>query len=114
MNTKTVEEQNITDEELELIQNTDPASDPMDAATTGSDSRPESSEPGVVPSAISLQEIERLKAERDQLFDRLARMQAEFDNARKREARERKEFRDFAAPARSSSFCRLWIIFSLR
>ena len=28
MNTKTVEEHNITDDELELIQNTDPASDP--------------------------------------------------------------------------------------
>ena len=38
MNTKTVEEQNISDEELELIQNTDPASDPMDAADgTGSE-----------------------------------------------------------------------------
>ena len=32
MNTKTIDEHNITDEELELIQNTDPASDPMDAA----------------------------------------------------------------------------------
>ena len=47
MNTKTVEEHNISDEELELIQNTDPASDPMDATTTGSDSKQESSAPGV-------------------------------------------------------------------
>jgi len=30
------------------------------------------------------------------LLDRLARLQAEFDNARKREARERAEFRDYA------------------
>ena len=29
-------------------------------------------------------EIEQLKGERDQLLDRLARLQAEFDNARKR------------------------------
>jgi molecular chaperone GrpE len=37
-----------------------------------------------------------LKADRDQLFDRLARLQAEFDNARKRQERERQEFRDYA------------------
>jgi len=42
-------------------------------------------------------EIERLKAERDQLLDRLARLQAEFDNARKRVERERAEFREFVA-----------------
>jgi molecular chaperone GrpE len=30
------------------------------------------------------------------LLDRLARLQAEFDNARKRETRERADFRDFA------------------
>ncbi len=94
MNTKTVEVQNTSDEELELIQNTDPASDPMDAATTGIDSRQETS---VAPtSGVSVEEFERLKTERDQLFDRMARLQAEFDNARKREARERVDFRDFA------------------
>ena len=37
-----------------------------------------------------------MKAERDQLLDRLARLQAEFDNARKRAERERMEFRDYA------------------
>jgi molecular chaperone GrpE len=41
-------------------------------------------------------EFDRVKAERDSLLDRLARLQAEFENARKREARERNEFRDFA------------------
>jgi molecular chaperone GrpE len=41
-------------------------------------------------------EIELLKAERDQLLDRLARLQAEFENARKRAERERTEFRDYA------------------
>ncbi|MGC9292508.1 MAG: nucleotide exchange factor GrpE [Acidobacteriaceae bacterium] len=45
---------------------------------------------------ISHEEHGQLKAERDQLLDRLARLQAEFDNARKREARERAEFRDYA------------------
>src|SRR6202166_1663613 len=42
-------------------------------------------------------EIEKLKAERDALLDRLARLQAEFDNARKRAVREQQEFREFAA-----------------
>ncbi len=41
-------------------------------------------------------EYDQLKAERDQLFDRLARLQAEFDNARKRGEREKVEFRDIA------------------
>ena len=41
-------------------------------------------------------EYEQLKAERDQLVDRLARTQAEFENARKRAEREKQEYRDFA------------------
>ncbi len=36
-------------------------------------------------------ELEQVKGERDQLLDRLARLQAEFDNARKREAKERQD-----------------------
>ncbi len=38
----------------------------------------------------------KLQAERDALFDRLARLQAEFDNYRKRSAKEQESFRDFA------------------
>jgi molecular chaperone GrpE len=45
---------------------------------------------------VSPEEFEKLKAERDQLLDRLARLQAEFENARKRGERERVEFRDYA------------------
>jgi molecular chaperone GrpE len=41
-------------------------------------------------------EIEQLRGERDQLTDRLARLQAEFDNARKREVKERQDTRDYA------------------
>jgi len=41
-------------------------------------------------------EYEQLKAERDQLVDRLARTQAEFENARKRTEREKQEYRDYA------------------
>jgi len=42
-------------------------------------------------------ETEKLKNERDALLDRLARLQAEFDHARKRAAREQQDFREFAA-----------------
>ncbi len=41
-------------------------------------------------------DVEKLKAERDSLVDRLARLQAEFENARKRTAREQQEFREYA------------------
>jgi molecular chaperone GrpE len=44
----------------------------------------------------ALSEVEKLRAERDMLLDRLARMQAEFDNARKRAAKEQQDFRDYA------------------
>jgi len=46
-------------------------------------------------SAVS--ETEKLRAERDALLDRLVRLQAEFDNARKRAVREQQDFREFAA-----------------
>ena len=45
---------------------------------------------------VSREEFDKLKAERDQLLDRLARLQAEFENARKRGERERVEFREYA------------------
>jgi molecular chaperone GrpE len=41
-------------------------------------------------------ELEKLKAERDSAIDRLARLQAEFENARKRAAREQQDFREYA------------------
>jgi molecular chaperone GrpE len=41
-------------------------------------------------------ECEQLRTERDQLVDRVARLQAEFENARKRAERERLDFRDYA------------------
>jgi molecular chaperone GrpE len=47
--------------------------------------------------AGAISETDKLKAERDALLDRLARLQAEFDNARKRAVREQQEFREFAA-----------------
>jgi molecular chaperone GrpE len=42
-------------------------------------------------------ELDKLKAERDSLLDRLARAQAEFENARRRASKEQQDFRDYAA-----------------
>ncbi len=50
----------------------------------------------VEPRAEHVSEVEKLRAERDALIDRLARMQADFDNARKRAAKEQADFRDYA------------------
>jgi molecular chaperone GrpE len=41
-------------------------------------------------------ELQKLRMERDQLLDRLARAQAEFENARRRAAKEQQDFRDYA------------------
>src|SRR5881398_2990966 len=46
--------------------------------------------------ASHVSESQKLKAERDALVDRLARLQAEFENARKRAEREQQEFREYA------------------
>jgi molecular chaperone GrpE len=66
----------------------------------------DSSEPLVVveTATVPQEEYDRLKAERDLLFDRLARLQAEFENTRKREAKERGEFRDFAVAGAIEQF----------
>jgi molecular chaperone GrpE len=42
-------------------------------------------------------ELQKLRAERDSLLDRLARMQAEFENVRRRNLKEQQDFRDYAA-----------------
>jgi molecular chaperone GrpE len=49
-------------------------------------------------------ELEQLRGERDQLLDRLARLQAEFDNARKREIKERQDTRDYAVQSAVEPF----------
>lgn len=42
-------------------------------------------------------ELQKIRVERDSLLDRLARAQAEFENARRRAAKEQQDFRDFAS-----------------
>jgi molecular chaperone GrpE len=48
-------------------------------------------------STASESELQKVRAERDSLLDRLARMQAEFENVRRRNAKEQQDFRDYAA-----------------
>src|SRR5690348_14825651 len=72
--------------ELDLEHELPASDDPTDQA----------SEAGSPTVAAANTELERLKAERDTLLDRLARLQAEFENARKRAAREQQEHRDYA------------------
>ena len=87
-----------TDPENEMADNHAPATDPIDKSTV----EVESSEHGA--SFQQQAELDRLKGERDQLVERLARLQAEFENARKREARERADFRDFAVSGAVEQF----------
>lgn len=49
-------------------------------------------------------ELATLREERDALKDRLARLQAEFDNARKREMKERQDARDYAVQSAVEPF----------
>ena len=62
---------------------------------------PENGGPGEVaadaPSPDLQQEIEALKKERDGLYDRLLRKQAEFENYKKRIDREKSDFMQFAS-----------------
>src|SRR5881394_532592 len=46
--------------------------------------------------AVVESELQKVLAERDSLYDRLARQQAEFDNYRKRATREQQDFRQYA------------------
>ena len=64
------------------------------------DERPSAANPAPAAQAAEASgveaELQRVKAERDSLLDRLARAQAEFENARRRAAKEQQDFRDFA------------------
>jgi molecular chaperone GrpE len=71
--------------------------------TVATEAVPAPENPVEVEALTAPSETDQLKAEqdaliveRDLLIDRLARLQAEFENARKREQRERADFRDYA------------------
>jgi molecular chaperone GrpE len=96
----------VTEELLEATQNTDPVSDPADDVTTGVEGVESTARPHkpVEIRAAQSDETERLRAERDALVDRLARLQAEFENARRRADREKNEFREYAVAGAVEQF----------
>src|SRR5215468_9942765 len=68
----------------------------LPASEEGDDNQ-ESTGAATQPSAAGTEgELGKLRAERDALLDRLARAQADFENARKRASREQQEYRDYA------------------
>ncbi|MGB8128737.1 MAG: nucleotide exchange factor GrpE [Candidatus Angelobacter sp.] len=79
-------------DENQTSENEVPAADPAggfdEKSVSGSD--PQGSAAGAGG------EMEKLRTERNDLFERLARLQAEFDNYRKRAAKENAEYRDYA------------------
>ncbi len=64
----------------------------------------EGATPEGVEHGLGQAELEQARGERDALRDRLARLQAEFDNARKRELKERQDARDYATQAAIEPF----------
>ena len=76
-----------------------PAAEEELAAETAKEAGLEAAEEAPEPT-----ELDQLKAERDRLLDRLARLQAEFENARKRAERERVEHREFATGSVAEQF----------
>ena len=64
----------------------------------------EDSNSGPVESDSTQVELEQVRGERDALKDRLARLQAEFDNARKRDAKEKQDARDYATQSAIEPF----------
>lgn len=63
----------------------------LPAAETQENSRAEAADVAALEA-----ELRKVREERDALIDRLARAQAEFENARRRAQREQQEYRDFA------------------
>src|SRR5579871_4695101 len=86
-------------EQLELEEK---ANEPDTVVSLSSDA-PQAEETSAIPDSPTVTKgedredlVQKLTLERDAAIDRMARMQAEFDNARMRAAREQADFRDFA------------------
>jgi molecular chaperone GrpE len=73
-----------------------PPADPTDGFEEKATTAAESPKAAGTAEASPEAEIKKVREERDSLFDRLARLQAEFDNYRKRAAKENADFRDYA------------------
>jgi molecular chaperone GrpE len=59
-------------------------------------------------------ELQKIKGERDTLLDRLARMQAEFENARRGPVKSSRSYKDYAVAGCDQVCCRWWTAWSAR
>ena len=89
-------ELSLVDKHEDGQEKTPPEGAELDSGTPDAVTAPEASS-SESQAAVSRTEYDQLKAERDHLQDRVARLQAEFDNARKRAEREKADFREYAA-----------------
>jgi molecular chaperone GrpE len=89
---QTKAEQLKNEQQKQTLENELPVADPAD----GFDEKSVSGDPQGPVAVTAESEEQKLRSERNDLFDRLARLQAEFDNYRKRAAKESADFRDFA------------------
>ncbi len=80
------------------------AEDGSDGQVVDFEAGTEGAAAGTMEDAQAHAELEQARGERDQLKERLARLQAEFDNARKREFKERQDARDYATQAAVEPF----------
>jgi len=85
-----------TNGESEVKLNQLDADHELPAAEEAAEAQAPPAAPPGPPTVPSSDELQKLIAERDALLDRLARSQAEFENARKRAAREQQDFREYA------------------
>jgi molecular chaperone GrpE len=84
-------------EPLEIAaEGTEAVQDSGKESATGSSTAAGTDDPAAIAEPVLRAEFDQLKAERDQLLDRIARLQAEFENARKRAEREKIDFREYA------------------
>ena len=83
----------LKDEQDQTLEKELPLADPADGFEEKSAA---GSDPQAAAATATDGELEKLRAERNDLFERLARLQAEFDNYRKRAAKENADYRDYA------------------
>jgi molecular chaperone GrpE len=88
-----LKEAQVKDTQDQTLEKELPAADPADGFEEKNVS---GSDPQAAAAPAAGGELEKLRAERNDLFERLARLQAEFDNYRKRAAKENADYRDYA------------------
>ena len=85
------------EERTTAAQETPPALDPPSGASVEGVCKAKEDRPVKVPeSIVSLSRYTQLKAEKEELYQQLLRLQAEFENFRKRTQREKQDFFDYA------------------